>query len=369
VIERGDFGRLFDILHARGYATVGPTVRDGAIVYDELTGVKDLPAGWTDVQEAGRYRLERRTDEALFGYVIGPHAWKKFLFSPRQKLWSATRNDHGFDVTADAEPPRKLALIGARSCELAAIAIHDKVLTGGKHADAHYRRRREDLFVVAVNCTKAGGTCFCVSMNTGPKVRDGYDLAATEVIEGKRHYFVVSAGTDAGAEVLKDVPHTIATDEEKAAAYLLEAQAVIGMGRKLDTHGLKDVLLMAQSHPHWDTVAERCLGCANCTMVCPTCFCSTIEDVIDITGRHAERWRRWDSCFNVEFSYIHGGAVRTSTAARYRQWMTHKLATWHEQFGSSGCVGCGRCITWCPVGIDITAEANALRGAVTRRGK
>jgi Fe-S oxidoreductase len=96
-------------------------------------------------------------------------------------------------------------------------------------------------------------------------------------------------------------------------------------------------------------------------MVCPTCFCATVEDATDLTGSATERRRVWDSCFSQEFSYIHGGSVRTSAGARYRQWITHKLATWHEQFGVSGCVGCGRCITWCPVGIDITAEARAVR--------
>ena len=80
-------------------------------------------------------------------------------------------------------------------------------------------------------------------------------------------------------------------------------------------------------------------------------------------GARAERWRKWDSCFTLDFSYIHGGSVRTSAAARYRQWLSHKLATWIDQFGSSGCVGCGRCITWCPVGIDITEEVAAIRAS------
>ena len=108
-------------------------------------------------------------------------------------------------------------------------------------------------------------------------------------------------------------------------------------------------------------MAERCLTCGNCTLVCPTCFCTNVEDVGDLTGDHAERWRVWDTCFSVDYSYIHGGSVRPSGRARYRQWLTHKLATWHDQFDSSGCVGCGRCITWCPVGIDITQEVAAIR--------
>ena len=124
---------------------------------------------------------------------------------------------------------------------------------------------------------------------------------------------------------------------------------------------IKELLYRNLEHPRWEDVARRCLSCTNCTLVCPTCFCTTVEDATDLSGGHAERRRRWDSCFSMDFSYIHGGYIRPSVKARYRQWMTHKLATWIDQFGTSGCVGCGRCITWCPVGIDITAEVKAIR--------
>jgi len=140
------------------------------------------------------------------------------------------------------------------------------------------------------------------------------------------------------------------------------------MGRQVDTSGLKELLYQSYDHPRWDEVASRCLTCANCTMVCPTCFCTTTEDVTDLTVGHAERWQRWDSCFDPDFSYLHGGPVRRSGAARYRHWLTHKLGTWHEQFGSSGCVGCGRCIVWCPVGIDLTAEVAALAAGAAGGG-
>ncbi|MEU5265530.1 4Fe-4S dicluster domain-containing protein [Amycolatopsis sp. NPDC021455] len=125
---------------------------------------------------------------------------------------------------------------------------------------------------------------------------------------------------------------------------------------------LPSVIRESRKSPLWEEVASRCLTCANCTMVCPTCFCTTTEDVTDLSGEHAERHQRWASCFELDFSYVHGGSVRTSGASRYRQWFSHKLGTWHEQFGTSGCVGCGRCIAWCPAGIDITEEAAKLAG-------
>jgi ferredoxin len=131
----------------------------------------------------------------------------------------------------------------------------------------------------------------------------------------------------------------------------------------LETKDLKDKLLNQLENPHWEDIASRCLGCTNCTLVCPTCFCHSVEEVADLTQDRIVRERQWDSCFNLAFSHSGGGSVRNDIRSRYRQWMTHKLAYWIDQFGSSGCVGCGRCITWCPVGIDLTAEVATLIGA------
>jgi len=361
VVEAEHLEQLIQALIRKGYEVVGPTIREGAIVYDRVGSVKELPAGWTDEQEGGTYRLKQRADKALFGYVVGPHSWKKYFQPPAIRLWRADREAKGFRIVAEKQEPAKFAFLGVRACELHGIRIQDKVFLEGPYSDPTYRTRRENVFIVAVNCGQAGGTCFCVSMNTGPKAACGYDLALTEVLEGGRHYFVVEIGTERGAEIVAEMPHKPAMDAERQTAEGIVAETAAHMGRTMDTEGIKDLLYRNYEHPRWDEVAARCLSCANCTMVCPTCFCSTVEDVTDLTGEHAERWRKWDSCFTMDFSYIHGGSVRATVKSRYRQWMTHKLATWIDQFGSSGCVGCGRCITWCPVAIDITEEVRAIR--------
>jgi len=365
-LVRGEFPHLFAALRRCGFEVVGPTVRDGAIVYDTLRSVEDLPIGWTDEQDGGKYRLKKREDAALFGYVVGPHSWKKFLFAPEQRLFRAKRNENGIEFLPETPDAPKRAFLGVRACELAAIATQDKVFLGGAHVDSFYQARRKNIFLIAVNCGQAGGTCFCVSMKTGPKAKAGFDLSLTEVIEGERHYFVIEAGSEAGAELLSELPADIAADTEVAAADATVDRAAGQMGRTLDTTGIKELLYRNLEHPQWDRVANRCLSCANCTLVCPTCFCSNVEDVTDLTGDHAERWRKWDSCFTVGFSYIGGGAVRSSVKSRYRQWLTHKLASWWDQFGESGCVGCGRCITWCPVAIDITEEVKLIRQSERR---
>ncbi len=366
VLDRDGVQGMIAALAARGHRVLGPTVRDGAIVYDDIAGVADLPEGWTDRQQAGSYRLEKREDKALFGYVVGPQSWKRFLHPPIERLWQAKRDGEGFSITADIPERERFAFFGVRSCELHAIAIQDKVFAAGDYRNTQYEARRRNVFIVAVNCGEAGGTCFCVSMGTGPKAEAGFDLSLTELLEDGRHAFLAEVGSAAGAEVLAALPRRTAAAGDLAMAESAVERARSQMGKVLDTNGLKELLQANPDHPRWDDVASRCLTCANCTMVCPTCFCTTVEDTSDLATETAERTRRWDSCFNLEFSYVHGGSVRTETKSRYRQWITHKLASWVDQFGSSGCVGCGRCIAWCPVGIDITEEAAAIRESVAK---
>jgi sulfhydrogenase subunit beta (sulfur reductase) len=353
---------LLAALRRRGYRVLGPTVRDGAIVYDDLEFADELPTGWTDRQDGGAYRLERRADDARFGYAVGPHSWKRFFFPPRARLWRASLSGSGPMVQEEPRDEAPLALVGVRSCELHAIEIQDRVLLAGKFSDRDYAARRDGAFIVAVDCFEPGGTCFCTSMGTGPRVEAGYDLALSELLEGE-HRFLAVAGTERGAEVLAALPGRPAEPADVEAADTAVASAAGRMGRWMGSFDLRDLLARNLEHARWDDVAERCLTCGNCTMVCPTCFCTAVEDETDLAGTEAERWRTWDTCFSLDYSYIHGGSIRPSGRSRYRQWMTHKLGTWHDQFGTSGCVGCGRCITWCPVGIDITEEVAAIRAS------
>jgi ferredoxin len=348
---------LLDALVSRGYVVIGPTINQEAIVYDRITSVDDLPRGWTDVQEPGKYRLARREDDALFGYVVGPHSWKRFLFPPTATVATADRTDEGWTMATPNGDAPKYAFLGVRACELAAIRVQDRTFLEGPYIDPIYAARRRQLLIVAVNCTQAASTCFCTSMGTGPRCTSGFDLALTELAAG----FVIEIGSDLGQEVVAGLETKEVSDEILRASDAARQQAVDQITRHLDTEGIRDLLLGNLDHPRWNEVAARCLSCTNCTMVCPTCFCSSVKEVTDLQGDHVERQRQWDSCFNFDFSYMNGGVVRNQIRSRYRQWLTHKLASWIDQFGTSGCVGCGRCITWCPVGIDLTEEVAAIR--------
>lgn len=348
---------LLDELQRRGYTVVGPTIDQEAIVYSELQSVDRLPRGWTDEQAPGMYRLKTRDDDAWFGFVVGPHSWKKYLFPPKATLLSAEKTDRGWEFIPRSADSTRYALLGVRACELAAIQIQDRVFLEGPCQDPIYRERREQLFIVAVNCTQAASTCFCTSMNTGPHCKSGFDLALTETDNG----FLCEIGSDSGRDVIAACSPVEATPEQMQSADKARQQAVDQISRHMETSDLPGLLLDNLNHPRWEEVGERCLSCTNCTMVCPTCFCSSVTEVPDLNKNTVVRERSWDSCFNPDFSYLGGSPVRDDIPSRYRQWLTHKLDSWHEQFETSGCVGCGRCITWCPVGIDLTEEVAAIR--------
>ena len=360
-LDAADFPALIGALAAGGRTVVGPTVRDGAIVYDAVSGVDDLPVGWTSVHDAGRYRLERRSDRALFGFTVGPHAWRRFLDPPRGAVFRARRAADGTValVAAEGAAPR-YAFLGVRPCDLAAIAIQDRVHLDGPWPDSAYAERRGEALLVAVQCTEPAATCFCASLDSGPTATQGFDLALTEIVEGDRHVFLVEPGSERGSRLAASLPVRDPRDEDVRLGEERIARATASMVRTLDAEGLREKLALSYESPRWESIAARCFGCANCTLVCPTCFCTTVEDRAGLDGREIDRQRRWESCFTLGFSHIHGGSHRTTIASRYRQWLTHKLSAWHDQFGTSGCVGCGRCITWCPAAIDITEEARAL---------
>jgi ferredoxin len=359
-LDRDGLGRLLELLVDKGYEVVGPTVRDAAIVLERIDGVQDLPRGVREVQGPAAYELELDGPDRLFDWAHGPDSGKRFLFPPREVLSTATIGDGQIAVEPAPLPEVRTAFLGLRACDLAAIEVQDRVFLV---ADPSYRARREGSVFIGVNCRVPGSTCFCTSMGTGPRCTLGFDLALTELDDGA---FTVEAGTPSGEELLAALGARDASAEEERASMAVTDEAVGRMdrtGRSLETDDLPELLYRNREHPRWDDVAARCLTCTNCTMVCPTCFCHDVVESISITGDTAERSREWASCFSEDFSHLVPGSVRRSGRARYRQWLTHKFASWIDQFGTSGCVGCGRCITWCPVGIDVTEEIAAIRAS------
>ena len=378
---------LLDVLIDDGYEVDGPVVSDGAIVVRPITSVDELPRGWGAEHEPGHYRLTQRENRARFGWAVGPQAWKPILHPARVRTMDIERrpDDQLFDVAVAVRPSRRRALLGVRPCEVAAIGRLDRVLLERPASPEPVYADLREVFVVAVDCNTPASTCFCTSMGTGPHLDDAaatddgtepnWDLRLTELVAeapDDEPRYVVRHGSDEGRRILARLtaarassgdPCESATEEELGLVEAARRRAVGSIRRHVDTDRLRDTLPTGRDWEGWDEIADRCLACGNCTAVCPTCFCTSIDDIGDLDGRHVERWRSWSSCFDLEFSRLGDRPVRTSTASRYRQWYTHKFATWFDQFDESGCVGCGRCITWCPVGIDVTAEATRLLAA------
>jgi sulfhydrogenase subunit beta (sulfur reductase) len=361
-IRKENLKAVFEILQER-YRMIGPRVEKGTVVLAEIS-FADIPAGYRDRQGAGTYRLEEQRAEGVFTFLPGPDSFKKFLHPSSEKLFAFRKTARSVVVEIEEKEEKPMAFVGVRACDLAALGLLDKVFLEGPVREQGYERRRKDIFIVAVNCLQPGENCFCDSMGTGPEAKDGFDLAITE-IPGS---FLIEAGSEKGERVLEKLSH-----EETQESDLVEKKAGIARCRKMikksmKTGDLPGIIYRNLEHPRWAEIAAKDLECGNCTMVCPTCFCNSSFDTLStssITGNFREfsglRKRTWDSCFSKNFARVHGGNFRPTRKARYRHWMTHKLAYWIDQFGKPGCVGCGRCITWCPVGIDITHELEELR--------
>jgi NAD(P)H-flavin reductase/formate hydrogenlyase subunit 6/NADH:ubiquinone oxidoreductase subunit I len=359
-LPRRELDRLIQALVADGRRVIGPTIVDGAVVHDEIRSATDLPHGWKAVTAPGSYRLKPSRRSRAFDHNTAPTSWKRFTHPPLVPVTRARRDDGRVRVEAIVEAPPRLAFVGVRACDLAALRIQDRAMRAGPIGDADHAAREAAALIVAVECATVTSTCFCASMGTGPEIGDGADIALSELDDG----FVIRTSTPDGEAIVAELELNPATTPQIASAHEQVISVRAAMGDPIPTEGLPERLRAALDHPRWAKVAERCLSCANCTLVCPTCFCTSVTVASDLDGVDSTTERTWDSCFSVGFGRVAGDAnFRPAVRDRYRQWLTHKFSTWWDQFGSSGCVGCGRCVAWCPVGIDVREELMAIAPA------
>ena len=347
---------LLDNILNEGYCCIGPQVRDDAIIYDTLTSVEQLPYNMSDTQAPGSYSLEKTKSKKYFDWANGPQAIKPLLFAPVEKLWQSTQAADGSISFKTSEVDiTPTAIFAARACDIAAMKIQDQHFLQQQFVDPYYRARRDNLLIIAVNCSSPADTCFCHSTGDGPFINNGADIELTELEFG----FLIHAETDQGKKLLQGLELQHQTDAQRAESNSIQQNAS-KQKRQLPALDIQTGLLNELKNDNWHTIAARCLSCGNCTAVCPTCFCHRENELPSLDAKSSEHTREWDSCFSQGHSYIHSITIRSETSQRYRQWLTHKFASWHEQYGRSGCVGCGRCISWCPVGIDVIESVYAI---------
>jgi len=276
---------------------------------------------------------------------------KKALLPQKEKLFEfkkdgkRTSAEHLFSY-------QKKIVFGIRPCDLNAVLVNDRVFLHFGINDSFYEHNRKHVLFIALQCTKAGENCFCTSLGTNkPK---GFDLLLTPMENG----FFVETGSAEGKKILKQFPSFFSETKKKKPNYRIVCKNSIP---KKDWHALLEKQF---NNPVWKRTAERCLSCGSCTQVCPTCFCFSVEDSFnDFSLRDSARYRELDSCFLLQFSRVAGGLIfREARDARLKQFVNHKYDYFPKNHGVIGCVGCGRCISACPVKISISEILNAVAG-------
>jgi len=352
--------RLFDTLLDQGFDLNGPAVKNNSIQYVPINLTEQLPWGVQDKQDLSIHELKVVDDSKCFQWSNGASSAKSHLFKQDVTLWKVLKDEdtQKLEFVQEKIKAKPVALFGLKSCDLEAIKIQDKTLLHGKFVDDIYQNYRKNLFAIGVNCVYASSNCFCKSLNTGPEIKtDVAELILTEIKDG----FLVEYISERAKGIL-------AVDEWVDVSPGMVSEAKTLKNQANDQHKSIPLAEIRSANMHrgskdadlWNSFMGDCTSCGTCTQVCPTCFCHKTEELPSFDEDESEHIRMWDSCFNESHGYTNGINHRPDLLSRYQMWMMHKFSEWQRQFGVSGCVGCGRCMSWCPVGIDVTDGVNKL---------
>jgi hypothetical protein len=317
---------------------------------------------------AGKVSSFRRIESAAevdWNYSSTTIPPSKIIYAPQQALVRFVKSDKGYKAEEDAGAITDRALLAVHPCDLHGLLVLERTFLG-QMKDAAYERVRSRATVVGLNCQNVGEKCFCASFGTGPFfgfwMQQGPPFGCDAILTDLGERFLVETFGEKGDMLFVKVKSSPPSLDDIGEKFKREAAAKERFRKTLNTRDLPALMRRNLYHPTWRITGEgKCLSCANCTNVCPTCFCYDTWDKAQLDLSVIERVRRWDSCQDERFAEVHGGNFRSTREARLRQFVCHKLSYWVEQYGCFGCVGCGRCMTWCPTGIDLTEIAAEIR--------
>lgn len=328
IISQQNLEKLVEKLSAE-YDVFAPVVRDK---FSEFSPVKNLK----------ECNLE----------ILNTTKPLKQLFLPQsERLFSIERD--GEKVTLDSRGPlkKKRIILGAKSCEVKGLELLANVYGSAEHPDELFLDRKKNTIIIGLTCDKPADTCFCIALGVNPVEEKGMDIVLTK-INGE---FVIKSFTRQGEDLLKEYGNLLedASKEELDKKKKLEEVIPGKQNVSLDLSGIKSKLDNGFDHPVWEEENLRCIACGACAYLCPVCQCFDIHDETGKGGALA-RYRTWDTCMSPDFTQMAGGHnPRAKKRNRFRQRFMHKFKYYPDLFNTPGCTGCGRCIQFCPVNIDI----------------
>ena len=279
---------------------------------------------------------------------------KDLFFPQSEKMFefSAQRGEEGAFILQEIQgKPRPKLVFGLRPCDAKAFFVLDKIFQNDQYTDPYWMDKRQAAVLIGLGCNQPCPTCFCTSVGAGPFHEQGLDALAFDL--GDK--LLLKTLTPKGEEVLKKAQGLSPADtKDQAQGQEIKKQAEAAIKSRVETDQIdKRTVLELFEAPHWEVVQERCLNCGVCTFVCPTCHCFDIQD--EVHGQTGVRLRNWDYCMSWLFT-MHGSGhnPRATKKERVRQRFMHKFKYIPlKRDGEIGCVGCGRCVTLCPVNIDV----------------
>jgi len=349
--------QIVAVLMAEGYTVIGPKDKKLALNLEKLSSPDELALGFVSEEKEGYYRLKPAKTLAIDA-AKPMNSPKYYTEKANQLLYTASQVNNQWEFKTAVVEPEPIAFFGLNACDVASLYILDLTFKQEFKDPVYEKNRQAVQFVVGVNCTHPGNNCFCSTYNTGPRLTYPYDLGLTCLGET----YLVEAGSQKGKEVLAKLKSEPASQAHLQQKETLLEKAKKQMSKAFNLKKACQVLADNYEHPYWDEPSERCLSCANCINVCPTCYCYQIYRRANLSADEVAVFRSLDACHHLEFAAVHGGNFRPRRVDRLRHWVNHKIFWTIEQYGVPGCVGCGRCITWCPTAIDITEPVFRLGG-------